>query len=374
MRRKFGSGRHKTVNFEAVEKWFVELSDSLNGIWTVLEMVEKMKEEWGFGSHGSVMTLINRLNFRSVVRRLRPLLTEENREKRRRWSQLNVMEDEPFGDKDCVFVHVDEKWFYGVNAVKRTWKRAKRDGEENSDESGDDEIKKNSIAVGSKRFLNKIMFLAAVAVLRPEHHFDGMIGFYGLVKHIAAKRASNNRPRGARTIKLVNMDKKNFVLLMKRVIKDASRKCPWANCIVVQMDNAGGHGGGRGDIALSTLNPLNSWANGLPDELLKLLNDPDNPPNIEFIAQPPHSPDLNVLDLGAWRSLDVAVDKVKRDRMGRQLNNIEIYHAARDAWRSWAGAEKLTALFDTLQMTWRCIIECNGANTYKLPHHRDMPH
>ena len=79
-------------------------------------------------------------------------------------------------------------------------------------------------------------------------------------------------------------------MLKEKVIRDALSKCPWATRIVVQMDNAGGHDGGKGDISTTTLNRLNEWAADLPQEYRDLLHNPDNPPTIEFIAQPPRAP------------------------------------------------------------------------------------
>ncbi|KAF0682381.1 Aste57867_25469 [Aphanomyces stellatus] len=56
-------------------------------------------------------------------------------------------------------------------------------------------------AVKSKRFITKVMFLAAVA--RPRHdahrnrHFDGKIGIWAFVELTVALRKSKNRPKGA---------------------------------------------------------------------------------------------------------------------------------------------------------------------------------
>ena len=66
------------------------------------------------------------------------------------------------------------------------------------------ELKENSKEppVGkSKRFIAKVMFLAAVAHPRYDNHkkayFNGKIGLWPFVEKIAAKRNSKNRPKGA---------------------------------------------------------------------------------------------------------------------------------------------------------------------------------
>lgn len=147
-----------------------------------------------------------------------------------------------------------------------------------------------------------------------------------------------------------------------------SKKAPWARRIVIQMDNAGGHGGGRGDVNATTCARLNEWARDLPSDILEQCDDPDSPPQVEFIAQPPRSPDLNVLDLGAWNSLNVAVDAQKDGRHLRHLSQEEIYHTVQSAWTSWAAASKLESLFTTLTLILPLVVDCNGANDYTIPH------
>ncbi|RHY52617.1 hypothetical protein DYB34_011176 [Aphanomyces astaci] len=83
-------------------------------------------------------------------------------------------------------VHLDEKWF---NAEKDRLKVYV--------------VKRQSIkrrVAKSKRFIPKVMFLAAVA--RPRHDdergvmFDGKIGMWPVVKHLPAACNSRNRPAG----------------------------------------------------------------------------------------------------------------------------------------------------------------------------------
>jgi hypothetical protein len=109
----------------------------------------------------------------------------------------------------------------------------------------------------------------------------------------------------------------------------------------------------------------------LPQELLDLLQDPESPPELVFVAQPPRSPDLNVLDLGAWRSMDVAVDQAKRNRMKRQLTLEEIHDTAKAAWDSWNSAEKLGKLFETLRAIWPLVVKDEGGNCFDLPHKKE---
>lgn len=213
------------------------------------------------------------------------------------------------------------------------------------------------------------MYLAAVARPIPEHNFDGQIGLYPVAEWDRAKYNSSRRTRGTPVLKPINMDAALFKEMIKnKVVADALRKCGWATNITIQMDNAGGHGGGRGNIADSTLKELSQWASALPEEFRNLLPNRDAPPKIVFIAQPPRSPDLNVLDLGAWHSMDAAIDHLRRAKMARELIVEELHNTASEAWSQWQGAEKLGSLFSTLRLIWEAIVRDNGGNSFEIPH------
>lgn len=355
--RRIGSGRHKKVT-NTIEAWFRTAAAERRGTWTIQDMVSIMKAKFGFGSPRTVVLLARRLGFGRVALGSAPILTEAHKAARLAWCSEQSSRVQPFGDNNSVFIHVDEKWFDGLHLGQRIWI--------------DGDAVRPRIPVQSKSFIRKVMFLAAVGKPIPGK-FNGAIGLYPLAKIVPAARASSHRPAGAPVLKLFSMDKEMFIKMLKEnVVRDALQTCPWAREITIQMDNAGGHGGGRGGKIKDTLSTLNAWASNLPQEYLALLHDPESPPKIHFIAQPSCSPDLNVLDLGAWRSMDIAVDKVKRNSFLRQLDEMEIYDAARDAWISWQSADKLDKLFDTLQAVWRCIIDNDGSNNFLLPHKKIM--
>jgi hypothetical protein len=92
--------------------------------------------------------------------------------------------------------------------------------------------------------------------------------------------------------------------------------------VIIQMNRAGGHGGGRKDIQ-STLNKLNGYAKRKKKQ---------NDPVITFIAQPSKLLDFNVLDLGIWYSLSCGVFAVK-DGEVRVIDRIIINILNR--WNDW---------------------------------------
>jgi hypothetical protein len=156
--------------------------------------------------------------------------------------------------------------------------------------------------------------------------------------------------------------------MMKTLVVPATlRKCgAWANKVTFQFDSAGGHGGGRGDINATTVAGLNAWAADLPSSLIELCN--GHQPTIVFVTQPTRSPDLNVLDLGAWHSLQVAVDNFKHDNGIRADNVVALRKLVLDTWAKWTSATTLSALFTSLDRVFHLIEGVQGGNEYSMKH------
>uniref|UniRef100_H3G778 Uncharacterized protein n=1 Tax=Phytophthora ramorum TaxID=164328 RepID=H3G778_PHYRM len=79
----------------------------------------------------------------------------------------------------------------------------------------------------NKRYIGKLMFLAAVA--RPRYdfgqnrYFDGKIGIWPIVEHIVALRSSVNRPAGTSITKSISMTRRVYVDLLKNKVFPAIR-------------------------------------------------------------------------------------------------------------------------------------------------------
>ncbi|KAF0682515.1 Aste57867_25371 [Aphanomyces stellatus] len=112
---------------------------------------------------------------------LKPLLTTSNQHERIRWAMSFLR---PRQDGSHFFV---KRKFYGYDDEVLALRAAK-----------------------SKRFLTKVMFLAAVA--RPRYDvnrkriFDGKIGIWPFVEKSPAKRKSKNRAKGTLVTKSVSVD------------------------------------------------------------------------------------------------------------------------------------------------------------------------
>ncbi|KAJ0391764.1 hypothetical protein P43SY_012098 [Pythium insidiosum] len=194
------------------------------------------------------------------------------------------------------------------------------------------------------------MFLAAVARPRFDPHrktwFDGKIGLWSLTEKYVAKRASRNRPAG--TVCTRNVETVDRHLYKKYIIESVipGIKAKWprkdrGRVIFIQQDNAKPH--------LPPTDP-DVIAAGTADGW-----------NIRMLCQPPNSPDLNVLDLGFFAS----IQSIQYKQRVRGIDSL--VNAVVDAFDK-TKVETLDNIFLTLESVMTCILQSNGGNDYKLPH------
>ncbi|ETV74014.1 hypothetical protein H257_11330 [Aphanomyces astaci] len=209
-------------------------------------------------------------------------------------------------------VHLDEKWFNAENGRLKVYV-----------------VKGQSIkrrVAKSKRFIPKVMFLATVA--RPRHDdergvmFDGKIGMWPGLKHLPATCNSRNHPAGTIVPTIVNVDAELY--------RD----------YVIKRDNAASHGAITEAILACV--STDGWT---------------------FVVQrqPPNSPDLNVLDLGYF----VSIQSLQNKLVSRSIDDvIQSTLASFEALSS----ENLENVFHAVQAVMRLVLEHNGANHFPLPH------
>ena len=86
--RIHGSGRRNTVSFSQLKKWFHKTSKKIGNIWTIRKMAAEMRKKWhGFGSTATVLHIAKRLGYARVKLRTLPLLRENNKHKRKIWTE-----------------------------------------------------------------------------------------------------------------------------------------------------------------------------------------------------------------------------------------------------------------------------------------------
>ncbi|KAG3107383.1 hypothetical protein PI124_g13316 [Phytophthora idaei] len=131
--------------------------------------------------------------------------------------------------------HVDEKLFY-MTQVRRSFYLL----------PGEPEPKRS---VRSKRYITKVMMLAAVArprwVPSGSTSFDGKLGIWAFVVRKPALRSSHRRPAGTMETKEGRVDKETYrAMLIERLLPAHRERMPHAaegKRITVQQDNASPH-------------------------------------------------------------------------------------------------------------------------------------
>lgn len=268
---------------------------------------------------------------------IKPLLTEANRKERVQFSlSMLVPGTNPpkFSDMfDCV--HVDEKWFY-LTKTKQTYYLCPDEAEPLR-------------SCKSKRFIEKVMFLAAVA--RPRYDtgrnqkFDGKIGIWPFVVKEPARRNSKNRAVGTLETKPINVTKEVYSdFLLNKVIPAIQEKWPRRQVgmpIYIQQDNAKPH--------------------IRPDDPAFVQAARSNGFDIRLRCQPPNSPDTNVLDLGFFN----AIQSLQHQVPSRSID--DLIAATKNAFVELSET-KLNFVFLSLQQCMKAIIESEGSNGYKIPH------
>ncbi|XP_042019122.1 uncharacterized protein LOC121766961 [Salvia splendens] len=201
----------------------------------------------------------------------------------------------------------------------------------------------------SKRFITKVMFMAAVCrpLCGPDGDiiFDGKIGLFPFTDQIPAQRSSKNRPKGTMETKPIQSITKEVMTacLLNQIIPSIKAKWP-ANAskkIFIQQDNVKPH--------------LRA-----ADHHFEALASTDG---FEFhlISQSTNSPDTNVLDLGYFR----AIQSLQDDKMATSVDD-----SLRNVFTSFEelSPQTLNRVFITLQSSLTTILQVHGKNDYKIPH------
>lgn len=233
-------------------------------------------------------------------------------------------------------VHIDEKWFFLSKETERYYLLP-----------GELEPYRTC---KSKRFIPKIMFLAAVARPRVDRchneRFSGKIGIFPFVYKDRAKKSSKNREAGTiETKPILSITKDVYrTCLMEKVIPAIQAKWPRCcapNTIFIQQDNAKPHIDPNDTQFLEYASRV-----GL---------------NIHLCCQPPNSPDLNILDLGFFR----AIQSLQQKEAASTID--ELIGAVENSFNE-ISYENLDHVFLTLQQCMIEIIKNYGGNNYKIPH------
>ncbi|KAM0860771.1 hypothetical protein ACQ4PT_046328 [Festuca glaucescens] len=280
--------------------------------------------------------------FRRHTNAIKSTLTDDNKVARVRFclsmfDELTLPEDPTFKEMYNV-IHIDEKWFYRTR------------GSQNYYLAPDEEDPYKSTQ--SKNFIEKVMFLAAVA--RPRYDadgaitFDGKLGIWPFTYEEEAKRKSKNRDAGTMVTKVLPAVTKdvsrqymiNFLLPAIRARWPAAER---GTPIFIQQDNAKTHIP-VDDPEFIAAAQADGW-------------------DICLTCQPPNSPDLNILDLGFFAALQSLFHKLSPGSID------DIVLKVQQAFVEYP-PERSNRIFLSLQACMCEVLKQLGGNRYKVPHLR----
>jgi hypothetical protein len=332
--RKMGSGQKKTVaNREDIILFMEQKALEWDYEFTQRAMEQEVREKFGVGCLGTIQNMMYGQEWKKGKKYVKPFLTDEHKQARLNWAEERVQFD--FFSSDKV-VHIDEKYFYAFKTGKIIYYPKG--------------CEPPATTALSKTQIPKVMFLGAVAPPNEAKKFDGMIGLWMVGGTKVAGRNSKFHDRGDEYEVPVMMNGELFVSMGKELLLPAiSKKLKWAKSVEVQMDSAGGH---KIDTSVDALNVYCRHYY----------------PKVSFITQPTRSPDMNVLDLGIWNSLQSGVPSIKYDKGATEQMYVRIVNEVMRAWDTYDGMTKLTKIFTTLTMIYNSAIMYNGGNNFKLPH------
>lgn len=180
---------------------------------------------------------------------------------------------------------------------------------------------------------------------QPQQYFDGKIGIWPIGRFVPAVRSSRNRPRGTPVWKNEQLRRDNYREMMIDLVLPAIKErypCHTKEQILIQHDNAPGHTKNDDPAVLAKIAELN-----IP---------------VEYMFQPPNSPDLNICDLSFFRSLQT--HQLKQEATH---NNVQLMESVARAYNDY-DPDKLRDSFLTLQGCMNNILLEHGGNEYKIPH------
>lgn len=273
----------------------------------------------------------------------KPVLSEKNKADRVKFALAHAGTSAPdftFQDMNNV-VHIDEKWFY-IMPLSRSMLLLKG------------ETPPPNMKAHSKRYIMKVMFIAAVAKPRWDSitntMFDGKIGLWPIIDYIPAQRNSRNRPKGTLEMKPKSVTREVYrALILEKVIPAIKSKMPFMRSkeLFIQQDNARPH---------VPLWDEECFEVGTADEW-----------NIRMKNQPANSPDVNICDLGFFNT----VQSIQQEKCASRIE--DLVQNVQDAFEE-VESTSLLDNFITIQAVFREILRSNGGNDFKIPHLKKQVH
>jgi hypothetical protein len=298
-------------------------------------------------SKQTIQRILDGPDWKALTMKGIPTNSEKHRLERVKFAQENL--DNTFGGdgSDTLWVDVDEKNFKDFDGNRVLYCPS--------------ELAHIYDTFNTQTRISKdmVMFFGAVARPRPKKNFNGKILLLPIVKEKIQKRRSEYANKGETVSEPTTLDKKGFIKICTNdlliEIRKITKKNKEIKKVIVQMDRAGGHGGGRSDMK----------------GILKELNDvgaKERPP-VEFTTQSAKSPDFNSLDLGAWNSISCGVPAIKAQKEVDPKKKVctRIIEEVKKRWENWDSMTRLENIFATKSRIMQAVIDAEGDIKYKIP-------
>nr|XP_051196688.1 uncharacterized protein LOC127310025 [Lolium perenne] len=271
---------------------------------------------------------------------LKPYLSLENRLRRLLYC-ISMIDEPSITDAKVIFkmmgniMHMDEKWF-DMTKRNRTYYLTPEEP---------DPVR----TIHNHNNIGKVMFLTLVARPRFDAQgnmtFDGKVGIWAFVIEDVAKYNSKYQTKGDLMLKNLNVTREVMrEYLCEKVIPAIVEVWPDdgdVGTIWIQQDNARTHVPPDDPIFQATVK-----ASGL---------------DIRLTFQPPNSPDVNVLDLCFFSSIQSLAFESAPNTLKELIESVEQAYDAYDM-------NTLAKVYVTLQSVLVQIMKNQGGNTYKLIH------
>ena len=330
--RKKGSGRHRKIALS-------ELYAKVKAVpFSERQTVRSLAPRVGL-SKSSLHDALKRGLLKRTTSAIKPHLTPENMQKRISYCHSFVNDDDKYFNDMLDRVDIDEKWYY-ITTINASYIIAP--GEEPP-----------TRRCKHKSHLVKVMCLTAMARPRenpdsPGEFWDGKIGNWWFVENYNAQRRSNNREAGAELVRTVTVTKDvTSKYCVEKLLPAIVAKWPqWSSKrIRIQQDNATPH-------------PKPGTDANINAKLAELATDGWD---IQFVTQPPNSPDCNTLDLAFFRAIQSIQYQTPSKDMKDLMKNVDAAYEA-------LPLEVCIKVWTTAQMVMNEILLADGNNNYKLPH------
>jgi hypothetical protein len=273
---------------------------------------------------------------------VKPSLSEAQKLARLRWVVdmiEDVDDDHPnFKSLENRF-YADEKWFYLFLECKGYLVAP---GEEVP----------AARAVRHKSHIPKAMFICLVGHPCANFNFTGLVAIHTCTEVVQAQRGSKNFDKGA--------DKEVDVPVTAEYYREWMRRYLLPSLIQGARERAGGCAGARKEkFVLQHDGAKVHTGKGNTAHWPELLRELAPDLAIEVVVQPPQSPDLNVLDMGFFNSLQTLADEADKDTLAELLEEVE------DCFWSY-DPTTLEKVYNTQYDVFNGILSDFGGNGYKL--------